>query len=68
MLFSKMPETLQITARQYGEVVFPLFATKSGMAHFLPSLPSEALAKEAAKAGTQVQRTLQNCLESSSKS
>ena len=27
----------RITARQYGEVVFPLFAIKSGMAHFLPS-------------------------------
>ena len=25
-----------ITARQYGEVVFPLFSQKSGMAHFLP--------------------------------
>jgi len=24
-----------LTARQYGEVVFPLFGTKSGMAQFL---------------------------------
>ena len=26
-----------LTARQYGEVVFPLFGTKSGMAQFLPA-------------------------------
>jgi hypothetical protein len=51
---------LNLTARQYGEVVLPDASTgqspgtlasklsrcKEGMAHFLPSLPSEALAKE----------------------
>jgi len=31
---------LHITAQQYGEVVFPLFSQKSGMAHFLPSRPA----------------------------
>jgi len=29
-----------LTARQYGEVVFPLFSQKSEMAHFLPSRPA----------------------------
>ena len=29
--------TCLLTARQYWEVVFPLFPRKSGMAHFLPS-------------------------------